>query len=442
MNILLIYPAPQVSKECRFGYSLNLLYLAAILRREGHLPEYIDFSLDKNASARLHRLLDSADGLVVEFDSFPLKRSHNVDHAQSLIDSVRQTNPKIPIVAFGYDCILNPRQVSGADFTYAWEPEGTICKTLTGLTSNKRAVQNTFCNGELKDLDSLPYPARDLLTEEMLHGGDFARHPLAKSALVQTSRGCRNSCRFCQRKGWSKTFRAHSIDYTVGEFRKLRAEQITNVWIADDNFGFDLKRAKALLRALVAEKVTLEMKIALSSWIRIDHEFLDLARSAGVSIISFGLESADEEILRFYQKMINWREVSEILQYADSIGVYSVGNFIIGAPMETEQTIAATFELAMSLPLDQVNMKILTYMPGADLFNELAPEQQGKANGVFACSENGLNKFPFAYLQESINNFLRGFHISRKSHLARKLRLYGTPYILSGKHPIDSLACQ
>ena len=85
------------------------------------------------------------------------------------------------------------------------------------------------------------------------------------------------------------------------------------------------------------------MKISISSWTNIDFEFLKLAKKANISIISMGIESANEEILDFYRKKINLEQTKELIAFADSIGIYMVGNFIIGAPMETFKTISNTF---------------------------------------------------------------------------------------------------
>ncbi|OQX27548.1 MAG: hypothetical protein BWK80_04745 [Desulfobacteraceae bacterium IS3] len=432
VKIVLVYPKPSDVKNTRFGYSLNLLYLASILRREGYQVEYIDYSLDKYAEAKLKVLLNHAKAVIIEFDSYPLKRSQNVEHGKDIIYNIRQAHKTIPIVVFGYNCILNSCTVSGCNFIYTWEPEYTIVDVINGLIFNIPVVRETILNKELLNFDWLPFPARDLLSENMTKGGDFYQ-PLAKSALIQTSRGCLNSCRFCQRKGWDKNYRFHSVNYSVCEFQELKENDFVNIWITDDNFTFNLQHAKGLLKELTDKEVTSKMKIALSSWTKIDHEFIDLAKLAGVSIISFGLESYNGEILKFYGKNIDFKQAEDIIEYADKKGIYTVGNFIIGAPMETDQTIETTFDYALSLPIDEVNMKILTYMPGAELFNDLTPEIKKDGQGVFACIENGLNNFPLSYLRERIDIFSKRFKNNRKDRLLKKIMKYGTPYILNKK---------
>ena len=57
---------------------------------------------------------------------------------------------------------------------------------------------------------------------------------------------------------------------------------------------------------------------------------------------SFGIESGVSDILEFYKKQIDLDKATEIIQYADSIGIYTVGNFILGAPSENENSIQKT----------------------------------------------------------------------------------------------------
>ena len=180
------------------------------------------------------------------------------------------------------------------------------------------------------------------------------------------------------------------------------------------------------------------MKISCSSWTKIDEEFLDIAKSANVSIISFGIESANIEILKFYNKKIDLKEVNKLISYADKIGLYTVGNFIIGSPMETKQTIENTFKYALQTPFDQVNLKILDYMAGSELFENLPAEQRGDRRHIFACKENGLNNFSINEIKEQITLFKQYFSINRREKLKNKVKKCGQPYkIIEVRHSLN-----
>jgi len=88
------------------------------------------------------------------------------------------------------------------------------------------------------------------------------------------------------------------------------------------------------------------------------------------------------------------------------IGLFTVGNFIIGAPMETIETINETFSFIKSCSFDKVNIKTLDYMMGSELYSKINCDLKKESTHIFACKENGLNNF---YLQEIIdikNKFL------------------------------------
>ncbi|NIM12544.1 MAG: radical SAM protein [Candidatus Aminicenantes bacterium] len=430
-DVLLIYPQPEEIKQRRFGFSLNLLYLAAVLRQASHkITAYVDYSIEPFDADKLNRHLEKSQVVIIEFDAFPLKRTVNIRHGEEVVRYIKDKFPHKKIIVFGYDFVLFPRQQDRADFTLAAEPEKNILKAVDIVTG--RVPEPAEFNPEpLGHLDELPFPDRGLLSPFAESGGSIDSEPhLAKSTLIETSRGCPARCVFCQRKGWQKHIRTHTPDYVVREFALLHQQQYKNIWIIDDNFTHNLERAKEILKALKAQKVTQSMKIALSSWAHIDEEFLKLAREACVSIISFGVESANESILNFYKKRIDLEKFRQLIAFADELGLYTVGNFILGAPMETDATITGTFHYILETPFDQVNIKILDYMVGSELYERLPPEKKGTNRHIFACKENDLNDFPLEVLRGKIDSFLEQFRKSRKNRLKEKMKQCGPPYFL------------
>lgn len=427
LNILLIYPRPDVIKNWRFGYSLSLLRIAAILRKEGHFIKYIDFSEREIKDVVLLRQVEISDAIIIELDAFPLKRSSNIQHGHAIAALIKKHFPEKIIITFGYDCILDPGQRPYSDYTFNTEPEWQISKVINALV-NKKAVP-TIESTLNENLDILPFPDRSIVSSFASHGGSIINHPnLAKSTLIQTSRGCLNTCTFCQRKGWFSKYREHSVEYVLSEFASLRKEGFKNVWVTDDNFTFRIERAKTILEKLKQQNQSQDMKISLSSWVHIDESFLDIAAEAGVSIISFGIETTNPTIMKYYKKNINLAHIKKIIMHADSIGIYTVGNFIIGAPMETENSIRDTLQFAIDVPFDEVNVKILDYMLGSDLYDSLPESLRRGKKHVFACKENGLNNFYLPYLRNIITVFNEKFRQNRVHKIRKKIEKYGPPY--------------
>lgn len=414
MRILLVYPRPDVHKRTRFGFSYDLLTIATVLQAH-HQVAVRDYSCeDYDPRWIMERVECGAfDLLILECDSFALKRSQNLAHARKLISLLRG---RVPIIAYGNYCYITNQDFSGADYTVRVNDINTLLAQINALAgfASVPAVQG---------YDALPYINRNLL----LSIGFYRKNK--RSTLLQTSKGCENTCVFCQRKGWQSHHIAHSDDYVLGELRDIRGRGYENIWITDENFTFNLARAKRILAKIYRDSLTIGMNLFISSWANIDREFLDLAASCNVRIISFGIESGSREILKFYRKSIDLDRATEMIRYAGSRGIFTVGNFILGAPMETEETMEKTFELIHSCRFDQVNIKTLDYMIGSDLYSSLCDSLKSDDH-VFACAENGLTSFTLAELIRKRDEFQKSYYAKHRAELAEKIRQFGSPYHL------------
>lgn len=412
MNILLIYPRPDADKHARFGFSYEMLTVATVLRTY-HSITIKDYSCQEFDPAALSAEIGQGrfDLLLLECDSFALKRSENLKHARELISIC---GGRIPVIAYGNYCYITKASFDKADHTI-------FCNDINALLAQVNALDGAIQMPYFSNYDALPYIDRSMLLSIAYYKEN--RH----NTLLQTAKGCENTCVFCQRKGWQDHYVPHSDEYVLGELRILREQGYKNVWIIDENFTFDLGRAKRLFSAIYERSLMTGMGFFISSWANIDNAFLDLAARCNVRIISFGIESACREILDFYKKNIRLERVPDLIRYADSVGIFTVGNFILGAPMETNESIDATFSFIESCGFDQVNIKTLDYMIGSELYDSLPGPLRGDDH-VFACTENGLTCFSIRELTGRRDRFLREYYAKHKKAIAKKIREYGPPY--------------
>lgn len=140
-----------------------------------------------------------------------------------------------------------------------------------------------------------------------------------------------------------------------------------------------------------------------------------------------GIESANQKSLEFYKKDIDLDYVRDLIAYADSIGIFLVGNFIIGAPNESIEDINNTFEYIKSTKLDQVNIKVLDYMIGSEIYESLPRDRYGDTH-YFSCKENGLHELEIDDLITLKNDFHQKYSNIRKKCLLTKIMKYGYPY--------------
>ena len=419
VNVLFIYSKPNLAKNIRYGFSMNIAYAASILNDNGFSTFFIDLSCSAYSLDEIMKYIadNQISVVAVEFDSFALKRSDNSRSGHDILKAIKQFNMSVKTIAFGFECIMEKRNVEYADITIVDDVTGSILSATCSL------IENDLCNYKFTqfDFDSLPFPNREMIESVKYYGNNH------QSTLVQTAKGCLNKCTFCQRQGWQNSYIAHDIEYVCREFRLLQEKGYKNVWIIDENFTFNLVRAKELLRQLIKEKSTNSMKLAISSWTKIDEEFLELGAEANIKVISMGIESANDEVLKFYGKDINLDEVKALIKYGDGLGIFMVGNFIIGAPMENEQMIKNTFSYIYESGLDQVNIKVLDYMIGSKLYNQLSREQYPLPH-YFSCSENKLGQLPLSQLKHLKDAFLKKYQEDYNVRLKQKIMKYGMPY--------------
>jgi uncharacterized radical SAM superfamily protein len=416
-NVMVIYPKPNEYKRPRFGFSYNWAMIGTILDNSGRKIILHDYSCeDFDNDTFVSQLINEKTWLVIiEFDSFSLKRSENNCHGQILVHSIKNNCPKIAVIAYGHYCCITGRDIPRADITIK---QNDINLILSAMYQLNQAVPLIQYDG----FDSFPFINRSLI-----HSIPYFRKN-KKSTLVQTARGCENSCIFCQRKGWQGKYLSHGSEYVLSEFEALKSQDFRTIWVTDENFTFQLARAKDILKKLAEHNTTINMKIAISSWANIDKEFLELASKANLQIISFGIETGNTERLKFYRKNIDLQNAKQMIQYANNIGIFTIGNFIIGAPMETAETINETFSFIEECSFDQINIKTLDYMMGSELYSSADTNITRGNTHVFACKELGLTNFTIDELKSIKKSFIQAYYKKRKQEIAKKVNKFGTPF--------------
>ena len=417
MNVLFVYPKPNQQKHIRYGFSLNVAYASSILKQKGFSSYLIDLSVENVELDEIVRFIKNKEIQVVfvEFDSFALNRSANDKNGIDVLRYIKAECPNVIKIAFGYECVLEKKNVEYADITLDNDLFLSMINLEDVLKQSKKYTSKTY------EFDSIPFPDRDLIETVAYYKKN------RDSTLIQTSRGCLNNCTFCQRRGWQDRVQFHSDEYVYKEMSIIKNRGYKNIWIQDENFTFNLKRAKRILKRFIEHNVTNEMKIAISSWTKIDKEFLELAALANIKIISMGIESANQDVLKYYKKEINLEAVKNIVSYADSLGIFTVGNFIIGAPMEKLDMINNTFSFIKDSGFDQVNIKTLDFMIGSRLYESL-PRDKYPNSHYFCCIETGLGQLPLKELHTAKENFIAEYRTQFSSRLKKKILRCGTPY--------------
>jgi anaerobic magnesium-protoporphyrin IX monomethyl ester cyclase len=197
-----------------------------------------------------------------------------------------------------------------------------------------------------------------------------------------------------------------------------------SVFIVDDNFLSEKKRAERIMDLLIEEKVPLEIWIAGVRVTDADKELFQKMKRAGVKSIEFGIESGNQEILDYYNKKITLDAIRNAVKLSKKTGFLTIGNFIIGAPPETINHIEDTIRFAKELNLDFAFFYPFMYMKGSALWEDAVKKGIIKENELFVLnnSREGVGNFTIEQFRNKITEAYRRFYFSPRYFLSQLIR--------------------
>lgn len=226
-----------------------------------------------------------------------------------------------------------------------------------------------------KNLDDLPYPARDMLGGSI--GGDvFAynkRYKGEQSTAILSSRGCPFSCAFCAAPGLAETVRYRSVDSVVDEMKHVIEEYgIKQFRFSDDLFTFPHRRALEMCEGIgpldIAWRVSARTK-------PLDKDTLQAMKDAGCKELSFGVESFDDNVLSLLHKYATAKDNIRALEMCDEVGIGARILLMIGTPGQTPTTIELNKKHVDEVPHTIVSCTSFVPIPGSDVWYD--PEKYG-----------------------------------------------------------------
>ena len=217
------------------------------------------------------------------------------------------------------------------------------------------------------DLDDMPIPMHELLPLQTY------RMPLIKGAFtfIVTSRGCPAGCTYCiKHVSYQYSARVRSPKLIMEEMWQLKKLGINNIHMYADLFTVNREQVVELCRRMIDEKINLHWTCN-SRVDFVDEEMLSLMGKAGCRLISWGIESGNEQILKHARKGAYPDKAERALRWAKKAGIMNWGYFIIGLPGETDETVQQTIAFAKKLPLDIALFHVAAPYPGTPFFFEV-----------------------------------------------------------------------
>jgi anaerobic magnesium-protoporphyrin IX monomethyl ester cyclase len=256
-----------------------------------------------------------------------------------------------------------------ADYTPARDPDGNLdMLRIKGIAWRKGdEIVLNFPRPFIQDLNDLPIPMHELLPLQNY------RMPLIKGpfTFIVTSRGCPAGCTYCiKHVSYQYSTRLRSPELIMKELWRLKELGINNIHMYADLFTVNRDQVMDLCQRMIDEKIN--MRWMCNSRVDfVDEELLSMMGKAGNWLISWGIESANEQILKHARKGADPQKATQALTWARQAGIKNWGYFIIGLPGETEDSIRQTIDFAKKLPLDIALFHVAAPYPGTPFFFEV-----------------------------------------------------------------------
>jgi radical SAM superfamily enzyme YgiQ (UPF0313 family) len=219
----------------------------------------------------------------------------------------------------------------------------------------------------IANLSDMPLPLHHLLPL------DKYRMPMIKGpfTFILTSRGCPAGCTYCiKHVSYQFTARLRTPEDIMEELWALKKLGMNNIHMYADLFTVNREQVMGLCALMIKENI--QIKWTCNSRVDyVDEELLQNMSAAGCWLISWGIESGNEQILRHVRKGAYPDKAARALQWARDAGIKNWGYFINGLPGETEETIRQTIDFAKKLPLDIALFHVAAPYPGTPFFFEV-----------------------------------------------------------------------
>jgi Fe-S oxidoreductase len=440
---------------------LGLGYLAAVLEKNGIGVKIVDCLLDgwnervdvSDNDIRIGLSFDKIEKIVRSYkpDMVGLNNlfTKQRENAHKIYEIAKKIDKNIVTVGGGaHPTVMPELAMSDKNLDYVILGEGEVAlMCLIESIEGRRDISSVDgigyrYGGNIKilpkknfiaDLDSLPFPARHLMSMDRYFGLKVSHGDRWKKRFspIITSRGCPAKCTFCSAHAvWGRPFRFRSPDNVIKELKEVKEKYgIEEIMFEDDNLTLNPARAEAIFNGMIKEKLGLEWDTpnGVAAW-TLSERLIDKMKESGCRTINFALESGSQRVLdEIIKKPLNLIKVKPLVKYAKKIGL-DVGIFLVaGMPGENENDIWDSFHLAAELGVFMPHISIATPYPGSELY------------GI--CKESGYLKPDF-----TLNDlFIRSFSITTPEMPREKLEKIlseGERYLLISflkKHPFELL---
>lgn len=382
-EVLLIHPPTSFKTIVAGGYDnvppLGILYLAAILEKEGIKVKVID---DLDASISLKEILKEVKKLkpkIVGISSTTSQIKSAVEIAKGIKTKV---DKNIQVGIGGCHISADPELIKRYrvfDFGVIGEGE-KIFLEIVKKTLKGEKCKGLFMGEPVEDLDTIPRPAFHLVDMER-----YKRRGLYSYPIIGT-RGCPMRCVFCSRPGmggFGRLVRSRNAKNIVDEMEKALDEYQGYFGFLDDSFTVNRDSVVNFCKEIIKRKLKVKWNAGGVRIDKIDEELIDLMAKAGCMGFCFGIESGSERVRNIIVRKGVWdNQIYKALKICNKYALDVQLALIIGFPTETKEEMEETVMLGRKFInmgircIDYIAIMLAVPLPGADLFTQAIAEKK------------------------------------------------------------------
>ena len=379
------------------SFDLGIAYLGSYLHRHGYSFDYINSYQDEKEY--LKEKLENAEILTIG-----ILTTHYLspDPIDEIIKFIKQYNKQVIIIVGGpfistiirsfeenvVDCLL---KYLDADFyVNSAQGEATLVKLIQACkqkTSVEKINNIYFKSGGGYKTNSIE-PENNILEKNTVLWELFADR-MKPFTNIRTSISCPFSCSFCGFPQHAGEYQLANLEAIESELNRLDSTgKVKVIYIIDDTLNVPKKRFKDFLKLILKNKYSFQWHSHFRCQYA-DPEIIKMMSDAGCTGVMLGLESGNKQILENMNKNASIESYYNGISLLKENGILALGNFFIGFPGETEETVHDTVEFIKTADLDYYRVQPWYFEHITPIFKE--KEKYGLSGGSFNWRHNTMD---------------------------------------------------
>jgi radical SAM superfamily enzyme YgiQ (UPF0313 family) len=378
---------------------LGTLYAASLMRENGHEVSLLDTMFAYGPEEVILPLEKSSpDYFVLYDDGFNyLTKMCLTNMREAAFEMMKFARQKgCTVIVSSSDSTDHYEQYldEGADFVLLGEAEQTLAQLITAINEGEKdfllipgiafkqndAVIKTVRRKVLKELDSLPFPAWDLVDIET-YRKIWIKNKGYFSLNMATTRGCPFKCNWCAKPIYGNRYNSRSPQNVIAELKMLKEKiGFDHIWFCDDIFGLTPGWVHEFANLIEKEQLQFRFKIQARADLLLQEDYIKNLARAGCNNIWMGAESGSQKILDAMDKGIKVPQIFEATRLLRMNNIHPSFFIQFGYPGETKEDILKTIEMIIELLPYEIGISVSYPLPGTPFYDKVKAQLQEKTN--------------------------------------------------------------